>query len=285
MDITEEDVEKFIFFKIDQLKLCREAVKSLLGYIKGTFKSAKKNHDIADDVTKDIQRSEFYGKCTEIQHPVDALLVPEEDWEKLYKRIREDIEKKPYYFPPYAIILSALTGMRVGELSVLRWEDICTDSVSGCTYIGICRSETYDTIDKTYRIRDIKNHRNRVYPISPQIQQLFWEIQQLQEAVGIQTPWIFYDPKHDHINKRQITNCLKNKCNAIGIRPKGTHAFRRQINSDMRCEGVSVVIASSLIGNSEAVNEKHYTFDVSGLEEKEHIVEKMNEKRLQKCKK
>ena len=53
----------------------------------------------------------------------------------------------------------------------------------------------------------------------------------------------------------------------------------------MRCDGVSEVITSSLIGNSKAVNEKHYTFDVTGLEEKERIVERTNKKRLAVSKK
>ena len=40
------------------------------------------------------------------------------------------------------------------------------------------------------------------------------------------------------------------------------------------------MITSSLIGNTEAVNEKYYTFDVTGMEEKERIVEMTNKKRL-----
>ncbi|MDO4344120.1 MAG: site-specific integrase [Eubacteriales bacterium] len=279
-DITEEEVERFIFSKMEVLHLCREAVKSFLCYIKNVFRSAKKNRDITEDVTKDIQRSEFFCKCVEVERPLDAVLIPDADWKLLYDRLQDDLNENSLYFPPYAILLAALTGMRVGELSVLKWSDIRTDPISGRTYIGICRSETYDVKTKQYDIRDVKNHRSRVYPVSTQIHQLLLRIQTVQRDSGIESEWIFYHENFGHIHKRQISDCLKNRCKEIGIRPKGTHAFRRQINSDMRCDGVSEVITSSLIGNSTAVNEKHYTFDVSGLEEKERIVERTNEKRL-----
>ena len=284
-DITEEDVERFIFSKIIELKLCREAVKTFLCYIKDTFRSARKNRVIAEDVTTEIQRSDFFSKCTEVEHPRDAVLVPDEDWKLLYERLQIDLRDKPTYFPPYAILMAAFTGMRVGELSVLKWSDIQTDPISGRTYIGICRSETYDVKIKEYSIRDVKNHCNRIYPISTQIHQLLVLIQKNQKEAGIQSEWIFYSEECGHIHKRQISDCLKNRCNEIGIRPKGIHAFRRQLNSDMRCDGVSEVITSSLIGNSKTINEKHYTFDVTGLEEKERIVERTNKKRLAVSKK
>ena len=57
------------------------------------------------------------------------------------------------------------------------------------------------------------------------------------------------------------------------------HALRRQLNSDMRCDGVSSTITSSLIGNTQEVNDKHYTFDVYGLDQKAKLVANTNRKR------
>jgi integrase len=283
--ITYAEVELFIFKKVEELNLCREALKTFLGYVKGPFAYAKTNKIISENVAKEIQRAEFYSKCTEIEHPKDVILVPDNDWIQLHERLQKNLSEKPYYFPPYAIMLAAFTGMRVGELSVLKWSDIQTDPISGCTYIGICRSETYDVTTKEYSIRDLKNHKTRAYPLSSPIHELLDLIEKRQMEAGIKNEWLFSDGHGSHIHKRPICDCLKNRCNQIGIRPKGIHAFRRQINSDMRCDGVSAVITSSLIGNSEAVNKKHYTFDVSSLEEKERIVELTNQKRLDISKK
>ena len=44
----------------------------------------------------------------------------------------------------------------------------------------------------------------------------------------------------------------------------------------MKCNGVSTTVAASLLGHSEEVNEKYYTFDTSSLKEKNNIVSQVN---------
>ena len=103
-----EDVEKFVFKKIIELSLCRGAAKSLLNYIKGTFRSAKNNRTIKEDVTKDIQRSEFFCKCVDVERKPDAVLVPDQDWKLLYERLQRDFQDTPAFMPTYAIMMAAL---------------------------------------------------------------------------------------------------------------------------------------------------------------------------------
>lgn len=278
--ITGDMVERFVFKKVKELSLCREATKSLLGYIKGTFKSAVRNRIIKEDITSDITAGLFFRQCTETNKPEDVLLVPDDDWSKLYYKLQDDFVKHPTYMPPYAIMLVAYTGMRVGELAVLKWTDIKSDPVSGLSFFAIHRSEIYIVAEKRYEVVDhTKNHKNRVYPITPQIKELLDKIREVYADNGIETEWIFAAEDGSNIHKRNICDCLKNRCKQIGISTRGMHAFRRQLNSDMRCDGVSPVITSSLIGNTLKVNAEHYTFDVYGLDEKAKIVEKTNLKR------
>ena len=48
----------------------------------------------------------------------------------------------------------------------------------------------------------------------------------------------------------------------------------------MRCNGVSSVVAASLLGHSQEVNEEYYTFDVASLEDKIKVVSTMNKQML-----
>ena len=41
----------------------------------------------------------------------------------------------------------------------------------------------------------------------------------------------------------------------------------------MRCNGVSTTVAAALLGHTEEVNEKYYTFDVTDLDYKTKIME------------
>ena len=44
----------------------------------------------------------------------------------------------------------------------------------------------------------------------------------------------------------------------------------------LRNDGVSVTVAAALLGHTEEVNEKHYTFDVSNIEDKRKAVSRVN---------
>lgn len=88
---------------------------------------------------------------------------------------------------------------------------------------------------------------------------------------GFLSEWVFSN-RSGRIHASVISSCSKNKCRQIGISEKGIHAYRRTINSKMRCNGVSSVVAASLLGHSPEVNQKYYTFDVSTIKEKTDIV-------------
>ncbi len=61
--------------------------------------------------------------------------------------------------PIYAIELAIYTGMRIGELTGLKWEDIVEDK-----YILIRRSEKYDRTEKRYYIADTKTYKTTNIP-------------------------------------------------------------------------------------------------------------------------
>lgn len=73
---------------------------------------------------------------------------------------------------------------------------------------------------------------------------------------------------------------LNNKYIQAGITPRGVHAFRRTVNSKMRCEGVSATVAAALLGHSPDVNEQYYTYDISNIEEKPESCQRLMRKYL-----
>lgn len=277
--ITEADIERFIFKKISDCSLCRSALKSLVCIIKSVFAFAYKNRMNTEDPACDIDRSIFYRQCTEKERPIETVIIPDEEWIALYKLFQEDMLKDPAHMPPYAILFAAYTGVRVGELSVLKWDDIKTDPVTGTKFLLISRSESYNPTTKEYELRDVKNHKDRIFPITTQIQELLDALQQAQQDHGIYGEWLFPDGAGGNVHKNIIRDYLRRRCEKAGITEIGTHTLRRTFNSDLRTSGVSSVMASSLIGNSPYVNDLHYTFDVSDLAEKGRVAEMANQKR------
>ena len=267
--ITEEDIKVFICETIRERKLCKRTCKSLFGYTKNVFNSARINRLIEDDPMEFLAPKNFYKYCTDIVKPDSKRVVPDSDMQKLYDRFNEDYQKNPSYIPTYAVEFASLTGMRVGEISALTWKCV-KDS-----YIIVNKSEKYNKITKEFFIDKTKNGKDRVFPITNEIRELLNRVKKAELKYGYVCEWVFAN-EGGRIHAPVITSCSKNKCRQIGITEKGIHAYRRTVNSKMRCEGVSATIAAALLGHSEEVNENYYTFDVSNMEEKAKIVSRVN---------
>lgn len=267
--ITEETVKVFICKTVKEQTLCKKACKTLFGYVKNVIKSALINKVLYENPIEYLEAKQFYKYCTEKKKSPEQRVVSDFDMKRLYERFQKDYDRKPDYIPTYAVELATLTGMRVGELSALKWEDIHE------TYIFISKSEKYNRIEKKYYIDQTKNKEDRKFPVSEEIRNLLDRVKKAEIRSGYVCEWVFAN-QNGRIHAPVISSCLKNKCRQIGMEGKGIHAFRRTVNSKMRCSGVPATVAASLLGHTEEVNENYYTYDVSSFAEKQRIVEQIN---------
>lgn len=269
--ITEEDIKLFIVNTVKEQGLCKKACKTLFGYINNVIRSARVNRIITDNPMEFLEAKQFYKYCRMTVRPMDKTIVTESEMSLLNRQFQEDYQKNPSYIPTYAVEFATLTGMRVGEIAALSWDDITEE------YIIVRKSEKYDRINKRYFIDTTKNYKERVFPITKKIRDLLHTLKRVEMENGFLCEWIFANEK-GRIHAPVISSCAKNKCRQIGITEKGIHAFRRTLNSEMRHNGVSSTVAASLLGHTESVNETYYTFDVSNMNEKRVIIEQINEK-------
>ena len=267
--INSEIVSSFMITEVKDKSLCKKACKTLFGYIKNTILSARINHLITGNPVEFLEAKQYYKFCTEKPRSIEKTVISDDTWKILNAKIEEDKQKNPTYLPGYAVQFAMLTGCRVGEISALRWIDITKD------YIIIDKSEKYDRIRKEYYIDKTKNGKERIFPISKEIRKLLDDIKRVSEKGGFLSEWIFSD-KEGRIHSQVISSCIKNKCGQLGIEKVGIHACRRTVNSKMRCNGVSSIVAASLLGHTEQVNDQYYTFDVTSIKEKADIVSLIN---------
>lgn len=266
--INQEDIQLFIIKEVKDKKLCKESCKRLLGYIKNTLDSAKINHWIEENPADAIKAKSFYKYCTETIKTAETKTISKEDMERLKKLLGISYEKHPEYIPAYAVEFASLTGMRVGEISALKWEDISEECII------IQRSEKYNRIEKKYFIDDTKNGKTRVFPVTEPISKLLSTIKKAEMAHGYCCEWVFAN-ENGRVHAPVISSCIKNKCRQAHISERGIHALRMTLNSKLRCDGVSATVAASLLGHSPEVNEKYYTFDVTSLKEKAEIISRV----------
>lgn len=269
--ITSEDVQVFIKHKIKELKLCKSATKSLFGYIRRVFYSARINKVIDDNPIDLLEAKNFYKYCTQSKRSTKEQIISDTDIAKLNEKYDHDTKEKPNYIPLFAVEFASLTAMRVGEISALKWEDISDIEIT------INKSEKYNRQTKEYYIDLTKNRKERKFPITDGIAKLLRRIKFIEIQYGYLCEWVFADA-NGRIHAPVISSCMKNKCRQIKIEEKGIHAWRKTVNSKMRESGVPSTVAGSLLGHSAQVNERYYTYDVSNIDSKKKIIEDVNKK-------
>ncbi len=270
--ITEEDITIFMISRIRELNLKEKAGKALWGYISGVFKSARINKKIMENPCSYVETRRFSKFYNREQKPLENRILSNQEIKLLEERLQKDHEEKPYYIQSYAVELAIYTGMRVGELAALRWSNISLNE----DVIIISESERFDRIKKEYVISGTKTGKTRIFPMTGKIKEFFRNLKKAEMRQGILGEYVFSD-ETGRITARSISECMRRKCSQAGIDERGIHSLRRTLNSKMRCDGVSATVAASLLGHTEKVNQENYTYDITGMDYKRKVLQKVIE--------
>lgn len=269
--ITEDMIKLFFHTSIKQNSLTKGAFKKLYGYVNNTFAKAFREKIIVENPMQFFECKQFYTYCEDIDKPLEKQIFSDSEVNLILDKLHSEYILHPDYIPNYAVEFASLTGMRVGEIVALKWADF--DLEKG--YFIINKSEKYDRLTKEYIIGKTKNKKARKFPIDVTIKNFYYKLKKVQFQYGFYGEWVFAN-ENGRLHAPVISSCIKNKCKQLNIPQKGIHAFRKTFNSNMRCCGVSEIIASSLLGHSPQVNREYYTFDMTSIQDKKDIVTKIH---------
>lgn len=271
-EINENTIRKFMLETIKDLNLCREACKKMFSYIRNTVKYARIEKVITDNPVEFLELKQFSRHCTEKAKPMEEQFFSDKELLMIQKGLEELYGDKPMFIPRYGVEMSMLTGMRVGEIASLKWEDIHDD------YILIHTSIKHNRLKNEFYIDTTKTKKSRQFPMCDEIADLLNRIRNIQEKYDCVSEFIFTNGKGGYINGQRISDCAKRLTNYLGIHGGGITALRKTINSNLRRNGVPVTMVASMLGHTTEVNEKYYTYDTSNLADKQKIIKDRNSK-------
>lgn len=271
--INEETILAFLSDTVKRLELTHKAMKTLAGYINEVLESAVSNHYISSNpyILAKPKLKLIAKRCVLNKPKADrARTLTSAEINAILSQLHKDYKEKPEYISPYAIELALLTGLRIGELSALRWRDISD-------VITIRNSEKSHRPEKGsifYTVEGTKTGKERQIPVTAAIYDLFNRVAEAEKKASYSkdSEFVFIN-ESGRIKSINIDRCLERKCKQAGIERKTIHDIRRTVNSALRGIGVTAPMAASLMGHTEEVNENYYTYDTSELDKKKTLLE------------
>lgn len=228
-DITMQDYQSFINSVAERHAI--STVKHLNTTIRSCVCYAIDEGIISKNFTNQV---EIFGNSSK-NRKVDYLNL--KDLSIFYKACKKGI--RPSYNSRYMIITAILTGMRIGEIGALHWDDIDFNSNT----ISITKS--YDL--SHHEMGPTKNRRARTIAVPSEL--LFY----LKQLKTNHTEFVFgtkrtgYPPKGSDVNKA-IQRILK-KCN-ISNTGITIHSFRHSHVAYLLSRHVDIYAISRRLGHS-----------------------------------
>lgn len=133
----------------------------------------------------------------------------------------------------HLILAAARTGMRYGELSALRWEDV--DFAHGLIHVRRSRYLRQETAPK--------NNRTRVLPIAADLAEV------LRERSARVSSYVF-ERQGRPIPWETASKALARVCERAGMKPLGWHVLRHTFASELALCGVAIQAIRELLGHA-----------------------------------
>lgn len=204
------------------------------------------------------------------------------DIEMLENTLNARIERNKGYIQcinALALLCSINTGMRIAELSGLKWEHVTEKTIHVCGQI-VRDGKTYKYINTTKdeKYREDENG-GRYIPTTKKLRAIFQMAKEKQKQYGIETDFVF-GRNETFSNPNQIESALYHTAQELGLKCTNNHAIRIYFNSYVLAKnGVRVSERAKFLGHSAKINEEVYTLPLNDdefLVEMENILEREN---------
>ena len=262
--LTDEAISAYINMRSKELHIKERALQDAVRILNGVFDYAmKKDKIIMDNPVVRIDMDNYFQNCDISMKSPDEKIFTDAEIGQIRERIREEMESKSYDFIGYAMLFSIATGVRVGEIPVIRWEDITEKGV----HIHRQQRSTKvagqkKTLEELPFTKNERRHpkNGRYFPITDEIAEILDEIRAKQEKLGIKSEYVFCREDGNWFDKDIYAQRFRRLCERMGYSITNNHAFRMSLNSNVFIPlGLPVTQRAYLLGHSVETNERFYS--------------------------
>ena len=248
--VTENQIEDFIMETIVENNLTAKAWGNVRIIIRGMFAYAKKRKYTQLNITMFLSELDISKKVFAKSKRKDELNVFTEDELKMI--IAKLWERNT--IGHLGVLMAIYTGMRVGEISALKWEDVKED------YIHINRSQIKfkDENGKSkYDIRDSPKTDTgiRDVVIIPELRMVLRRLRLINPF----TEYVF-EKNGTFMSVHAFTMILYRVCEELNIQKRGMHVLRKTYATRLINAGVDESIIINQMGHTDFRTTKNYYY-------------------------
>lgn len=200
--------------------------------------------------------------CTQIFHQDEVDQISQMALEDFYNRV------KVYELAPLALLFQFQTGLRIGELCAVRYDDIESPD-----YIHIQRMVRRDT-------KEIVEHTKTSYGdrqvfLTARAKHLIALAKERQNDLGVDASGFIFSINGNPLTERSVSTLYTKYCKQAGISQKSSHKARKTYISSLIDGDVNINTVRELVGHAdERTTLRNYTFDRRTESEKHQMIEK-----------
>lgn len=248
--ISEDDLEDFIKTSIREKKLTAKSWGNLRILINGIFKYAKKKGYTNLSITSFMGDLDISSKAfTKRRKSDEECVFKEEEIKNLSKYLLQ----RPT-LGNLGVLLAAYTGMRVGEVAALKWEDINEK------YIYVHRTQVRfhgENGEEVYEIRDSPKTDAGVRKVVI-VEKLLPIIRKIR-SINPFTEYLF-EKKGKVLTKHAFEMCLYRACDVVGIPRRSMHVLRKTYATRLINSNVEEAVIINQMGHTDIATTKGYYY-------------------------
>lgn len=268
--ITEEDLRSWIMDDFIKRKPKKECLKKMIQLIKAVFALGLRKKYCFEDPTLDILSEDYYKYCNLDCKSNEEKSFSDQELDRIREYCLQHIDN-PH---AVAVMLSAETGVRAGELVSIRKSDLR----DGFIHIHRQQIRVPKTKDNPLCFKEVEYTKNeRMNPRGGRIVPI---TQKCQEAINIalalsgESEYLLHHPDGNWLLKDSYEAYLRRICSRLGIQTSNNHAFRVAYNGRLLDANIDARDRCLVLGHSIQTNERNYSF--SDLRNAERVKKTLN---------
>ena len=230
--ITVQELKDWAHKKIDKYQFNKRDYYNMAVVIKKCFKFAKDSEFIERNTWAEVEiNTDKLRKDRKKDSKKEVYYLDEQ--QALIQYSFDMFNKNPRNIGALSIPFLFVTGLRIGELGALKYEDLDYQN----DVINVSRSESviYSLDDKgnfKYVTREVTDETKtdageRSVPFVPYAKQIIDMIKDASESFGFYDDGFIFCPNSRRVSEVSIDKRLYNYCNAISVDKKSAHKIRK----------------------------------------------------------